>query len=325
MTPGGRLYESTDRLGWPDLEESGYAGRTTFGPSSSCNRKVTLAMPWNRFIFRLAFLIGFSTCSLLMLSAANLALAEEHFLANGVTAHRGNSGEQPENTLAAFRSGIEVGADWIELDIYRTADGKIVVIHDVTTGRVAGENLPVEKSNWETLRKLDVATEFRQQRGLSREDCPPHSIPLLRDVLKLVMSQDRTRVSIQPKSDCVAEAIAIVQELNAQKWVGFNDGSLAKMAQVKRLAPEIPVFWDRPAQANVEADIRTAQQHGFKSLVWNRQGVTAEKIKQIQAAGLEVGAWTVNDPEEMQRFLQMGIDRIYTDHPRELLKRIHNQ
>ena len=48
------------------------------------------------------------------------------FLANGVTAHRGNSGEFPENTLPAFKSGIEAGADWIELDIFRTKDGKLV-------------------------------------------------------------------------------------------------------------------------------------------------------------------------------------------------------
>ena len=44
------------------------------------------------------------------------------FLHNGVTAHRGNSGEHPENTMPAFQSGIEVGADWIELDIFRTID-----------------------------------------------------------------------------------------------------------------------------------------------------------------------------------------------------------
>ncbi len=52
------------------------------------------------------------------------------FLDNGVTAHRGNSAEYPENTLPAFKSGIELGADWIELDVFRTKDGKLGVIHD---------------------------------------------------------------------------------------------------------------------------------------------------------------------------------------------------
>lgn len=248
--------------------------------------------------------------------------ADHSFLDNGVTAHRGNSNEQPENTIAAMRSGIAVGADWIELDIFQSADGQIVVIHDATTNRVAGKNRTVETSTYDALQKLDVATQFRQQHGQTLETCPPRKIPLLRDVLKLVMSQQKTRVSIQPKSDCVADAMAIIREMNAEKWVGFNDGSLSKMAEVKQLDPTIPVFWDRPANSNVMDDIQTAKLHRFETLVLNEQGVTAEKIQLIQAAGLKVGAWTVNDRKQMEQFLAMGIDRIYTDHPRLLLKLI---
>jgi hypothetical protein len=66
---------------------------------------------------------------------SSAAEPDASFLNNGVTAHRGNSGDYPENTLPAFESGIEVGADWIELDIFRTKDGKLVVIHDKTTAR----------------------------------------------------------------------------------------------------------------------------------------------------------------------------------------------
>lgn len=268
-------------------------------------------------------------CRLLLLAilvagpfTVDVIAADHSFLDNGVTAHRGNSSEQPENTIAAMRSGIAVGADWIELDIFRSADGEIVVIHDATTNRVAGKNRIVETSTYETLQKLDVATQFRQQQGQTLETCPPQKIPLLRDVLKLVMSQQKTRVSIQPKSDCVADAMAIIREMNAEKWVGFNDGSLSKMAEVKQLDSTIPVFWDRPANSNVREDIQTAKQHRFETLVLNEQGVTAEKIQLIQAAGLKVGAWTVNDRKQMEQFLAMGIDRIYTDHPRLLLKLI---
>ncbi len=74
------------------------------------------------------------------------------FLRNGVTAHRGNSGEFVENTLPAFQSGIELGADWVELDIFRTKDGQLVVLHDRTTGRVGDKNLVVAESTYEELR-----------------------------------------------------------------------------------------------------------------------------------------------------------------------------
>jgi glycerophosphoryl diester phosphodiesterase len=234
------------------------------------------------------------------------------FLINGVTAHRGNSGESPENTIAAFNSGIEVGADWLELDIFKSRDGKLVVIHDRTTERVGDKDLDVVGSTYEDLLVVDVATKFRRTRNLTIEQCPRQSAPLLKDVLLLVMSQNRTRVSIQPKMDCVAEAVALVRQLKCESWVGFNDGDLALMAKVKRLAPELPVFWDR-GESNIDQDIAIAKQHGFESLVLNQKAITKAKIDKIHRAGLEVGAWTVNEKAAMKRLLTLGIDRIYTD------------
>jgi glycerophosphoryl diester phosphodiesterase len=253
--------------------------------------------------------------------AAN-ALGDEpdadSFLNNGVTAHRGNSGEYPENTIPAFKSGIEIGADWIELDIFHTKDGRLVVIHDRTTERVGDKNLVVSDSTYEQLFAVDVATDFRRRHGKTIEAVPKQTIPLLEEVLRLVLTQAKTRLSIQPKMDCVAEAIDLVRELGAEKWVGFNDGNLQYMAEVKRLAPGIPIFWDR-GESDIDEDIRFAKRHGFESLVLHQSTVTKEKIERVHEAGMKAGAWTVNDEADMARMLKMGIDRIYTDYPRRLL------
>jgi len=245
--------------------------------------------------------------------------AADSFLRNGVTAHRGNSGEFPENTLPAFQSGIDVGADWIELDILRTQDGKLVVIHDRSTGRVGDKNLGVVESTYEELQTVDVATDFRRRSGKAVAECPPQRIPLLKDVLRLVMAQAQTRASIQPKMNCVADAMALVRSLGAERWVGFNDGNLEYMAEVKRLAPDIPVFWDRGGNTDVDDDIAAATQHGFESVVLHHGGITAEKARKLKAAGLEAGVWTVNDRPTLLRLLAMGVERIYTDEPRLLL------
>lgn len=241
------------------------------------------------------------------------------FCANGVTAHRGNSGEFPENTLAAFKSGIDLGVDWIELDIVRTQDGRLVVIHDLSTQRPGDRNLSVINSTYAELLSIDVAADFRKRTSRTIDDGPVERIPLLRDVLQLVMQQQRTRVSIQPKMNCVAQAVALVKSMQAEAWVGFNDGSLKFMTDVKRLAPEIPVFWDRGADTDIDEDIRIARRHGFESLVLHHSGVTPRKVQQIREAGFEVGAWTVNDRETMQALLEIGVQRLYTDHPRTLL------
>jgi len=241
------------------------------------------------------------------------------FLSNGVTAHRGNSGEFPENTITAFQSGIDVRADWIELDIFRTKDGQLVVTHDRTTKRVGDRDIAITDSIYEELLKVDVAADFRRRMKKTRTKYPPARIPLLKDVLVLVKKQNRTRVSIQPKMACVADAVALVKELKAERWVGFNDGNLSYMSEVKRLAPEIPVFWDRGANTDIGEDIRIARQHGFESLVLHHSGVTAGKVQKIKAAGIEAGAWTVNDSATMTRLLDVGVERLYTDFPRALL------
>jgi glycerophosphoryl diester phosphodiesterase len=258
-------------------------------------------------------------CSPKVLVGQETGASQTAWRQNGVTAHRGNSVGFPENTLAAFRGGIAAGADWLELDIFRTKDGKLVVIHDRSTKRTGDLDLDVTQSTYGELMAVDVATEFRQRNGMSDDECRPARIPLLEDVLRLVMQQRRTRVSIQPKMDCVADAVALVQRLKAERWVGFNDGNLQFMAEVKRLAPEIPVFWDRGAETDIDADIRVTKQHGFESLVLHFSGVTVEKVRKIRAAELECGAWTVNDRATMARLLDAGVQRLYTDDPRTLL------
>lgn len=241
------------------------------------------------------------------------------FLRNGVTAHRGSSLEHPENTLSAFRHALDLGVDWIELDIFTTRDGHLVVNHDATTGRTAGRDLTIADSTLAELRELDMAHEFRRSRGRSEAQCPRETIPLLGEAIGLVTAQRRTRLSIQPKDESVAAAVALIREKGAAAWCGFNDGSLEKMTEVKRLMPELRVFWDRPARCDLEGDLRIASERGFEALVIHHEGITPERIAAVRKAGREVGAWTVNDPAAMKRLLGWGIDRLYTDDPRRLL------
>ena len=101
--------------------------------------------------------------------------------------------------------------------------------------------------------------------------------------------------------------------------VGFNDASLKYMSQVKELAPEIPVFWDRGPKTDIEEDIRIAKAKGFETLVINHKGITPEKVSKVKAAGLKVGAWTVSDQKTLSKMVAMGLDRIYTDDPKLLI------
>ncbi|WP_316810905.1 glycerophosphodiester phosphodiesterase [Pedobacter heparinus] len=258
--------------------------------------------------------------TLLLICAISLSAFSQHTIpVKGVTAHRGFSAAYPENTLTAFQAGIDAGADWVELDIHKTKDGKIVVSHDASTGRVADKSLIIAQASYQELQKLDVATAFRKSRGLSQKECPAEKMPLLEEAVKLILKQKATKLSIQPKADCVAEAIGIVRKLGAENRVGFNDASLKYMSQVKQFAPRIPVFWDRGPETAINEDILTAKAMGFETLVINFKGITPEKVRLVKAAGLQVGTWTVSDKDTLLKMIKLGLDRIYTDDPALLI------
>jgi glycerophosphoryl diester phosphodiesterase len=220
--------------------------------------------------------------------------------------------------MEAFRSAIEVGVDWMECDIFKTLDGKIVVIHDKDTKRVGDKDVRVAESTYEELREVDVATEFRRRTGRNLAECPKATVPLLEDVISLTMAQRRTRLSIQPKMDIVDEAIELIREMKAETWVGFNEGSFERVKRVKELAPEIMVFYDTDGR-QTEVHLERAEKHGFEAIVMRHDNIERADVEIIHRAGLEAGAWTVNEEEEMKRLKDLGVDRIYTDRPVLLL------
>lgn len=241
------------------------------------------------------------------------------FLHNGITAHRGNSADFPENTLPAFADVIACGADWIELDAHLTADGHVVVSHDATTGRTADRDLRLAHATLDELRGLDMSSSRRAANGLDERQCPVTRIPLLGEVLDMAVAQRRTRVSIQPKAGCVAEIVRVVREVGAEAWVGFNDGDQEKLRTARDFLPEAPVFLDTgPGLTSVRAYIRTATDAGFQAVVMHYSTVTPARVEAVRTAGLEPGAWTVNDPQGMLDMLRAGVERLYTDCPRVL-------
>ena len=250
---------------------------------------------------------------------------------NGVTAHRGASGEHPENTLLSFAAGITAGADWLECDAHLTADGHVVVIHDARTGCTGDVDVVVADTSLAELQLVDVATAFRVHRGLSLDQCGKHTIPLLSEVLELVMqSKSGVRLSIQPKAHCVPQICAVVLGLGAHEYVGFNDDSLSLMTEARVLIPEVTIFWDRvwgypsepPASdTQLEEDIAVAIEQRFECIVLYKESCSCDAVAAIHAAGLLAGVWTLDeeDPPEMVRYAEMGLDRFYTDHPSMML------
>ena len=236
---------------------------------------------------------------------------------NGITAHRGDSVSFPENSLAAFASANAIGADWIETDVYLTKDAQLVISHNPTTGAYSSKNLSIAGSTYAELAALDMAEKFRERNKKTLAECPKLKILRFEEALDYILKERKARLSIQPKNDCVDAVMAVVRKKGGLDWVGFNDGSLQKMSRVKELEPKVPVFWDR-WRSDIAKDIPIARARKFECVVMNCGDATPDKVRDLHEAGFKVGVWTVNEPAELTRFLDMGVDRIYTDVPATL-------
>jgi glycerophosphoryl diester phosphodiesterase len=242
-------------------------------------------------------------------------------------AHRGGARLAPENTLAAFQRGVELGADGLELDIQTTREGEIVVIHDQTVDRTTNGTGPVVGYTLEELRRLDAGFRFTPDGGRS---FPLRgmgiNIPTLREVLDRFA---RVRVNIDLKEsdpDRERRLWDLIQEVGAEDRVLVASGVLhTPIARFRRLtagqvatsasSPEVRSFvlaaagratrWLRPAYDALQVP------ETYRGI----RVVTRTFIAAAYRLSLDVHVWTVDRRPDMERLLALGVDGLMTDRP----------
>jgi myo-inositol-1(or 4)-monophosphatase len=209
-------------------------------------------------------------------------------------AHRGDWSEAPENTVAAFRAAERAGADMIELDIRRAADGAVVVVHDPTLERVWGSPLAVADATLAELAQIGVATLAE---ALACVDLP--------------VMVDFTM------ADVVEPALAVISEADALERVLFSGGNVAGHRRIRALAPaaRIALTWtDRePPPAALLEELVVE----YFNPPWER--VDAVIGDAMHDRGYKVSTWTVDDPREMRRVVDCGVDAVVTNRVPELV------
>ena len=234
-----------------------------------------------------------------------------------IIAHRGESFDAPENTLAAINLAWERGADAVEIDIHRTRDNHIVVIHDFDTKRLAGIDKKVKDQTFAELRKLDVGSWKNNQWKGER-------IPALKDILETVPPGKKIVIEIKSKHIIIPFLKEQLQQAGIESYqvefIGFN---LKTMALVKREFPEHKVLWlldldyywyGKIFKPSITSAISKAKKHHLDGLnVWAGNMLDAKLIDQVKASGLLLYCWTVNDVEKTKNLMDWGIDAITTD------------
>ena len=222
-----------------------------------------------------------------------------------VMAHRGASGSAPENTLAAIRGAIDSGADWVEIDVQETADGRIAVIHDSDLKKIGGSPLTVAGATLAQLQQVDIGSWFHPRFADQR-------VPSLEEVLALC--RDRIGVNIELKyygreKQLEQRVVDIVEAAGMTGQVMFMSLSYAGIQALRRLCPG----WKVGLLSSVAVGKLTGLDVDFLAL--NGRAASRTLIRQAHAHGKQVLVWTVNDPVAMASMIGRGADGLITDEP----------
>jgi len=224
--------------------------------------------------------------------------------------HRGASSEAPENTLAAFELAIRQGATMLELDVQLSLDGYPVVIHDVTVERTTNGSGKVSEMSLEALRALDAGAWFSEQYAGQR-------IPTLQEVIALARAQNIrldvemkfSRGSWYPLCDAVG---ALIDRLDFAGGCFVSSFNHRALHYFKTRFLHIPIARLYATRAPRERNLRFASPPCAAVF---RLLVVPSLVKRIHRLGGEISVWTVDDPDEMGRFIRMGVDVIITNRP----------
>jgi glycerophosphoryl diester phosphodiesterase len=238
-----------------------------------------------------------------------------------VFGHRGASGEAPENTLPAFATAIAAGADRLELDVHRTADGEIVVLHDALVDRTTDGAGPVAALTFAEVSRLDAAHHFRAADGSYPLRGQGVRVPRLVEVLEAFPGAP-LNIEIKPDDPLAVEGtLAALDRFGARPrtLLAAEDG--ARMARIRQAAPEMLTSFS--AQEVAEFLMRGEEPEyrapGVALQVPASYGgmaiVTRESVQRAHTLGLEVHVWTINDEAEMEALLALGVDGLITDFP----------
>lgn len=235
--------------------------------------------------------------------------------------HRGAAGLAPENTTPSFRDAVERwDVDMIELDVRASADGHCVVIHDATVDRTTDGTGPVAAKTLAELRELDAGARFRAEDGSTPFAGKGIGIPTIDEVLEAFPASRFTfEVKIgtaqEPMFDAIrrhaAEERVVAAGMNWRDRLLFKDYTGAVSGSTRDVRGFYGLhrvycgrFWTRCADV-----FQVPERQGRLRIVSPRF------VGDARAHGIPVHVWTVNEPPDMDRLLDWGVDGLITDRP----------
>ena len=233
-----------------------------------------------------------------------------------IIAHRGYSYLAPENTVAAARLAWKAKADAVEVDIYLTGDGKIICSHDRTTKRTTGKDFLVPETDSKQLRKLDAGS-FMNPRFKGEK------IPFLKEIIRTVPKGKELVVEIKCGPEILPTLKETILRYGKNKKFVFICFSLETIVATKKMFTGNECYWLCAVRPLLEAGISRVTEAGIEGVSLLHQIIDREVMRKAGELDIEVYSWTVDNPEEAIRLVELGVKGITTNRPGWLREQIH--
>lgn len=220
-----------------------------------------------------------------------------------ITAHRGSSTDAPENTLAAIDSAIKNGADYAEIDVQQTKDGKLVLLHDKTFKRTTGVDKNVWELNLSDIKELDAGSWLDKKfKG--------EKVPTLEELIDY--SKDKILINIEIKTNTadttlIEDVVRLIEEKDFISKCVVTSLNYDAIEEVERIQPKIKTGYIMFAAFGDLEKLNL----DFYSV--EETNINDEFVTNAHRIGREVHVWTINSTESMESILEYGVDNIITD------------
>lgn len=225
-----------------------------------------------------------------------------------VVGHRGAMGHALENTIESVKKAIELNVDGIEIDVFKSKTGELVVYHDPFLSRLSNSNAFIEQISLDSIKKIKLLGG--------------QSIPTLNEVIEIIPENIFLNIELKGENTAIETNKVIIEYMNRFNFTpsSFIISSFRwdELVEFRTTNKDVPIAILVDSLYKIDNAIKLAKEINAFAINPNNEFLTKEIVKKVQSLNIKVYPYTINDLSSIKRMKSMGVDAIITDFPERI-------
>ena len=225
-----------------------------------------------------------------------------------VVGHRGAMGHALENTIESVKKAIELNVDGIEIDVFKSKTGELVVYHDPFLSRLSNSNAFIEQISLDSIKKIKLLGG--------------QSIPTLNEVIEIIPENIFLNIELKGENTAIETNKVIIEYINRSNFTpsSFIVSSFRwdELVEFRNTNKDVPIAILVDSLYKIDIAIKLAKEINAFAINPNNEFLTKEIVKKVQSLNIKVYPYTINDLSSIKRMKSMGVDAIITDFPERI-------